>query len=495
MRIRGKLSCFTLLFISLLMFLGPLSCYTQHPGQTRITIFHINDMHAKIDNLAKVAWLIKEEKKKNPNTFFVSAGDNFSGNPVVDQYEPKGEPVRWLYSAIGLDVLALGNHEFDYGQESLKRFMTDTPFRVICANLETSGQAVIPQPAPYTIVETADKVKLAFLGLVQVEPDTGQPGTHPARLGGLTFHDPLQIAAKYSSLRDQCQVVIALTHLGYETDRKLAGKTGFLDIIIGGHTHTVIKNPAPVNGVLIAQAGSQARYLGRIDITLTDGKITGKRGLLVDLSTIAGEDADIKKKIAAFNDNPYLEKKVTTLAQPLKGQAIIGHLVVDAMRSVHRLDIALHNQGGIRADRLAKEVKLKAIYTILPFGDYAVQFNLSPEEIRSLLQNTFERMGRLDLYVSGITYTISYAAGSKVTGIELRDLSGRPLDESRTFRVGMNDYMASSDTYAFTHKDPGKSLDATVAATLVQYLQVGQDVMRDLDRPRMQTRLVPGKKK
>lgn len=495
MPMRGKLSRFIMLSVLLTVFLGPLSCSNRPPGQTRITIFHINDLHGKIDNLAKIAWLIKEEKKKNPNTFFVSAGDNFSGNPVVDQYEPKGEPVRWLYSAIGLDVLALGNHEFDYGQENLKRFMTGAPFRVICANLETSDQAVIPQPATYTIIETSDKVKLAFLGLLQVEPDTGQPGTHPAKLGGLKFHDPLQIAAKYSSLRDQCQVVIALTHLGYETDRQLAGKTGFLDIIIGGHTHTVIEKPAPVNGVLITQAGSQARFLGRIDIVLQDGKITDKQGLLIEISTIAGEDGDIKKKIAEFNDNPYLEKKVTTLAQPVKGLALVGHLVTDAICSIHRLDIALHNQGGIRSDRLEKEVKLKAIYTILPFGDYVVQFNLSPEEIRSLLKNTFERMGRLDLYVSGITYIISYTAGSKVTKIELYDLAGRPLDENRTFRVGMNDYMASSNTYAFDHRDPGKSLDATVAATLTQYLQVGKNVTQDLNRTRMQTRLVPGGKK
>ncbi len=91
------------------------------PEDTRIVIFHSNDIHGKIDNFAKVAAIIAREKQGGADVYYFCAGDNFTGNPIIDQYEPPGEPMLELLNRLGLDLLCPGNHEFDIGLENLKR--------------------------------------------------------------------------------------------------------------------------------------------------------------------------------------------------------------------------------------------------------------------------------------------------------------------------------------------------------------------------------------
>ena len=112
-------------------------------NEIRIVIFHINDIHGQIKNFAKIHRIIEQERNKGSNVFFMSAGDNFSGNPYVDQYVPKGEPILELLNYLGCNVQALGNHEFDYGQEILKNYISRANFTVICANVKTE-QSQIP---------------------------------------------------------------------------------------------------------------------------------------------------------------------------------------------------------------------------------------------------------------------------------------------------------------------------------------------------------------
>ncbi|MDQ1354971.1 MAG: hypothetical protein QG657_5280, partial [Acidobacteriota bacterium] len=161
-----------------------------------IIIFHINDIHAQIDNLAKIAPVINQERKKNPNVFFMNAGDNFSGNPVVDQYIPKGEPIIQLLNQLKVDVLELGNHEFDYGQEILKDFMKKARYPMICANVKVvageAGGAILPQPRPYVILKTKKGTKIAVLGVIQTDRDSHIPSAHPGKLKGLVFSDGVE---------------------------------------------------------------------------------------------------------------------------------------------------------------------------------------------------------------------------------------------------------------------------------------------------------------
>lgn len=456
--------------------------------ESKITLFHINDAHSRIDDFAKIAWLIKEEKKKNADVFFFDAGDNFSGNPIVDQYDPKGQPMRDLLNLAGVDALCPGNHEFDYGQEILKIFMKQAKFPIICANIKVSPTAIIPQPQPYVILKTKKGIKIALLGLIQVDSKAKIPDTHPAKLTGLTFTDGVDTALSYRFLKDISDVFIALTHLGYETDEILAGKMKELDIIIGGHSHTLMQNPVYINNVLIVQTGAYAAYLGRIDITIKNSKIIKKESMLIKVDTIKGEIPEIRKKIDDYNNNPRLNRVFAVLPRPIEGKPLLGNLVTDAIREIHHLDVAFHNEGGTRSHRLDKEIRLKDIYTLLPFGNDIVLVEMTPAEIRSLIRYDFERHDRPDLFVSGITYTIKHTADRKVKDIEIRDRHGNLLDENSTYKVGMNDYIVSS--YNFAHRDAGKSINTTVEDSLIEYIKQGPDIIRRIDSPRIRTEVV-----
>ena len=103
-------------------------------GQEKVVIFSINDMHSRIDNFSKIKPLIDKEKGKGNKVFFVSAGDIFSGNPIVDNYSEKGFPIIDLLNRTGLDISVIGNHEFDYGQSILSDRIAQANFPFICAN-------------------------------------------------------------------------------------------------------------------------------------------------------------------------------------------------------------------------------------------------------------------------------------------------------------------------------------------------------------------------
>lgn len=479
--------------LSLIIFTGAVSCTAkQKSAEVKITLFHMNDFHSRIDDLAKIAYLLKEEKKKNPNVFLLNAGDNFSGNPIVDQYEPKGLPMRELLNQLGIAALTLGNHEFDYGQEILKDFMGNANFPILCANVKVSPEAgaVIPQPKAFVILKTKEGIKIALLGLIQVERKNKIPSTHPAKLKGLTFSYGVEIAKNYRHLRERCAVFIALTHLGYETDEILAGEMGEFDIIIGGHSHTLVKNPVLTNNVLITQAGAYGRYLGRVDITLSKGKIIKREAAIIPVDSIKKEIPGLKKKIAAFNKNPRLNRVIVTLPADIEEKYILGNLVTDAMRKVNHLDIGFHNNGGTRAHRMDKKIRLRDIYTLLPFGNDIVSFEMTTAEIKSLIEFDFERHYRAELFVSGISYFVKHTGEHEVKEIELRDEKGNLLDDNKTYKVGINDYIVSA--YDFAHRDPGKSLQMTVAGSLIQYLKQSSDVTTGIEAVRIRTKLEAG---
>ncbi len=465
---------------------------TTQNTETEIVIFHLNDIHAQIDNFAKIAWFLKEERKKNPNVFLLNAGDTFSGNPVVDMYKPKGEPISALLNDVKVDVAALGNHDFDYGQERLKAVMEQAVYPTLCANIKVDAKkgAIIPQLKPYTVLKTAGGIKIAVLSIVQRGRESGIPATHPKNLAGLTFSWGIEAAKEYRHLKKENDVFIALTHMGFDSDGRLADEMGELDVIVGGHSHTTVKDPKVINGVLVAQAGSNARYIGRIRLTVKDGKVIRKSGDLVQVKSLVNEIPEIKEKIEVFNNNPELDRVIATLPVVVEGKDPLGNLITDAIRGMHKLDIAFHNGGGIRAPRLGQAVRLKDVYKLLPFGNDVIRFEMSTAEVREFIANDYEKHKEFDLRVSGIgcTVVVKPAAEGKVevTSVELRDVSGALLDEGKRYSVGINNYVAS--VYKFTHEDPGKALQTTLAQTLIDYLRKGGDICKDLEKMRTHKR-------
>jgi 5'-nucleotidase/UDP-sugar diphosphatase len=474
-----------LIRIALLAVLVGAACAGRHPApvppaESHIVIFHINDTHGKIDAFAKVAAILEAERKSGSEVFFFSAGDIFTGDPVVDRYDPPGAPMVEILERLGLDVLSLGNHEFDYGLEAARDLTAR--FRTVSANIHPPPGS-LPRLKPWVVLKTRDGLRIVVFGLIQIEPGNGLPSTHPDKVRGLRFSEPLAEASKMKRLRASGEILIGLTHIGYTQDLLLARQWPEIDVIIGGHSHTRVDAAATVEGVLVAQAGSDNRFLGRIDLHLRDGRIVEKKGVLIDLGPRTDEDPVIKAKIAEYHRNPALARVIARAPLEITGKNALGCMMTDAIRWAHGLDIAFQNNGGIRLGRLPQAITLGDVYTLDPFGNQVVKLVMTPAEIRSLIKGSFEKSSAIDLQVSGLSYEVRTDADLRVKEIRLRRPDGAPLAEDRTYTVGLSSYIASS--YAFSHKDPGRSLQTTVADALLRYLESGADLgvyQRDLVR-------------
>lgn len=444
------------------------------PGETRAVIFHSNDVHGKIDRFAKIAAILDRERQSGAEVFYFSAGDNFTGNPVVDRFVPPGEPVLEIYNRLGLSLLELGNHEFDYGWERLDRFLDGASFPVVGANIQPPPGA-LAKLRPSIVLETKNGLKIAVFGVIQIEAESRQPSTSPERIKGFAFRDPFTTALEMKSLRRDSHVLIALTHLGYDQDRRLAERMPELDVIIGGHSHTRIDPAERINGVLVAQAGSDNRFLGRVELLIRGERIVEKKGTLIDLQGNQREDRGVKDMIAGFNRNPALTRRLARAPDLIAGKDALGCLMTDAWRTVLGLDAAFQNNGGIRSSRLGPDITLKDVYALDPFDNQLVEIAMSAGEIRGLVRRSFEMAGGdIDLQVSGLTYTVRTGADRRVKSVELRGTEGGLLAEDRTYRVAVSSFIASA--YAFEHKDPGRSLGLTTADAFIRFLEGDPDL-------------------
>jgi len=451
------ISCFTVLFQG----------YSQ-TDTTKIVILSLNDQHARIDNYARLKSLTDSIRNTHKYVLLFAAGDNFTGNPVVDQYKDRGYPMIDLMNMVGFNASAVGNHEFDYGQATLRKRIEQAQFPFISANIkdEVIGKVSFK---PYTIIQLDNGIRVGVISAIQLGP-RGLPDSHPNNLKGLTFTNGVEELKTYSNLHDSCQIFIALTHLGFEEDLELAKAMPSLDLIFGGHTHTLTKPAQIVNNIPVMQAGSGVRSLAMATISLVNNKVVKIEPRMLNISAHKDADPEILNALALYNDNNELNRVIGTTLHGISGSDELGSLMTDAVVSLDEIDIAFQNKGGIRIDNIpAGPITVKDIYKLDPFGNEIILFELTGREIKSLIANSYQRSeNSIDLQVSGMTYTIVTDSEKKIRGIEVKLSSGKKVKDTKRYKVGMNSYIASS--YKFDHKDSGRSLYRTTADVLIQYI-------------------------
>jgi 5'-nucleotidase len=274
------------------------------PADTLITILHTNDTHSQIDPLpandanagkggvARRATLVKRVRKENPNTLLVDAGDVLQGTPYFNFY--KGEVEYKAMSAVGYDVGTLGNHEFDNGVEALAKALTFATFDIVSANYDVKG-TVLEQRVKRYVVKTLAGIRVGLFGL-GVSPVAL---ITPDNFKGVTYIDPVVAArdvVKILREEERCALVVCMSHLGYNADAKsgdsfVASQIDGIDFIASGHTHTFMKEPVtqtqPCGAkTTIFQVGKSGIYVGRVDFTFRNGKLTDTGVRLLDLRDV-----------------------------------------------------------------------------------------------------------------------------------------------------------------------------------------------------------------
>ena len=431
-----------------------------------IAILSVNDAHSNIDMFPQFAALVDSLRGVYPDLLLFSAGDNRTGNPVNDQYNPVNAPMIALMNKVGFDVSAVGNHEWDGNVDALRQNLQDAHFPFLCANVFIP-EALALDIKPYVVIENQG-VKVAVVGLLEVRHD-GIPGAHPSNFTQVRFKRGIDVLPEYRFLREECDVMIALSHLGYEDDLELAQSAPYLDEIIGGHSHTLVEQPSVCNGVLVTQAGSHLKYATLSILKVKDGKVVEKSATNLDVRRVKSENPEFRAAVDAYNDTPFLNEAIAEAKSQFNTPETLGCLITDALCEMSGADFAFQNTGGVRVRSLdAGPITVKDVYTVDPFNNDVVVFTMTGEQVELFILDTYRKNGRFPSYVSGMSYQIEKDGSGREKGARISLEKGK-FSKSAKYKVAINSYMAS--TVHIESLDDGTSQFMTSEEMVIAYLR------------------------
>lgn len=431
--------------------------------QVRLTFLHVNDIYeyAPVDGkggLAELATRLDEERARMPHPIFTFGGDLLS--PSLASGVTKGAHLIAMFNALGTQAAVPGNHEFDFGSANFSQRIAESNFPWIASNV--SG---VDGLRPTQMLEVGG-VKVGFLGIL-----TGHTKFLSAPDGGVAFaNEQASAEAAVAALRAQgAEVVVALTHLDLDEDRRLALTVKGIDLILGGHDHDPIA--IQEGGALILKAGHDAQWLGEVEL-LVDRPDAGRTGqttvqpLAWHMLRVEGAAPNAKlAALATATDSllgDALDRPLATTRTALDsrsavvrgGEAAIGNLIADALRRHFHADLALVNGGGIRGQRqyaIDSVLTRRDVLAELPFGNAVVELDLSGAEVLAVLEHGLSaveaKAGRFP-QVSGlrVVFDPTRPVGHRVVSVVV---AGRPLEPKRRYRLATIDYLAAGgDGYA-----------------------------------------------
>ena len=272
----------------------------------------------------------------------------FSGNPVVDNYSEKGFPIIDLLNRTGLDISVIGNHEFDYGQNVLSDRISQANFPFVCANF-SGGKGELSNVKKFEVINK-DGISIAFIGAVETGNFGRYPLTHPKKVKGLFFTNPIKIFEDYKIISENSDIdlVVALTHLGKSGDEKLLQNFNYIDLVIGGHSNHVYGKKYE-SGYMI-MSGKNLEMISKTTMSIYKGEIKDFRFEKIDLSNESLEkDHNLELLIQKYKDNPSLYKRIG-YSSVNHTKAETGCFYTEAIREVINVDIVIQNSGGIRGN-------------------------------------------------------------------------------------------------------------------------------------------------
>ncbi len=490
-----------------------------------LNILHINDFHSRIESINKFdSTCSAEEEGKNEcfggaarlltainqtrdalkaggkNVLLLNAGDNFQGSLFYTTY--KGTVEAEMLNAMKFDAMTVGNHEFDDSEDGLAGFLDKVQFPVVTANVVATAASKIGDRVKPSIVLEVGGQKIGIVGAVA--NDTAELATPGPNI--TIAEDVAKISEQVQKLKqDGVDKIIALTHVGYPRDLEFIAKIPDVDVVVGGHSHTLLSNtdqkaegpyPTLVDNpggykVPVVQAGQYSKYLGDLKVVFDDnGVVKESKGdpILVD-SSFKPDEATLKRIDELKAPIEALKAKVVGTSEgPIEGdrkicrakECSMGNLVADATLARVKdqgVTIAFANSGGLRSSIDGGDVSMGEVLTVLPFQNTVATFQLKGEDIRAALENGVSQIddgaGRF-MQVSGMKYSFdrSKPAGSRVVSVEVKEGDAFvPLDPAKTYIVAANNYVRTGGdgfkvfaTKAINAYDFGPNLEEAVAA-------------------------------
>ncbi len=475
-----------------------------------IVILHTNDVHGAVESYAKVAALKAQYEALGAYVLVMDAGDFSQGTTYVST--SLGATAVELMGLAGYDVVAPGNHEFDYGYEALKANAASAKFPILAANVKYNGELAFGDHVTFT---APDGTKIGVFGLDT--PETASKA-HPGKIKGITFDGGEALyavaQAQVDALKaDGCKYVIALGHLGIDDETAatanrsidLLEKVNGIDVFIDGHSHSTLdeivaktNETRTVNGTVLTSTGTKLARIGVV--TIKDGVITTE---CVDTSTIevpendpvAARAAEIVAEVEAEYGAVFATTEVELNGAKAPGnrtqETNLGDLITDALlwkaaQQGEDVDGAITNGGGIRATIKAGDITKNDINTVLPFGNTLNIIRIKGSELLEVLEaSTFCTPDAIGGFpqVAGIEFTLdttkaydkgeaypgtTYFAPNSINRVTIKTVGGKAFDPDAIYTIATNDFMASGgDTYyrfvnATANYDLGIPMDEVV---------------------------------
>jgi 5'-nucleotidase/UDP-sugar diphosphatase len=489
-------------------------------GAFELTILHTNDVHGRLaptppfgsrcsaedwaenkclGGAARLASAVQAVRGAGGAVLLLDAGDQFQGTLFYTHY--KGAAAVQAMNRLAYDAMAVGNHEFDDGPETLARFAAAARFPLLAANMDVSGDAALAgKVAPWAVLEAGGE-KIGVIGLITEEtPEISSPGPD------IRFSDAAAALRQAVAALEHEGIdkIIALGHIGYWRDIDLARAVDGVDIFVGGHSHTLLANDHPAAAgpyptvtrapggqtVLIVQAYQWSRYLGRLDVRFdAEGRPTAWRGAPIAMDNAVAEEpgmAALVARLAAPLEE--IAREVVGAAEAALGngtcrqaECALGNLIADIMlwrTASEGSEIAFANGGGIRAGLPAGAVTRGDVLQVMPFGNTLATFKLTGADLLKVLEQSVARPGAGGfLQVAGMRFRWdpARAEGSRVVSAEVRGADGAyaPLDPARVYRLVSNNFLRrGGDGYAVLRDSAIEAYDfgPVLADAAVDYL-------------------------
>jgi 5'-nucleotidase len=449
-----------------------------------LVILHTNDFHARFEPISKYdsgcsaedntagecfggsARLVTgvdaaRERAGNTPVLLLDGGDQFQGTLFYTYY--KGALAAEMMNKLGYDAMTVGNHEFDDGPEVLKDFTGAVNFPILMSNADISGEPILTGAIQKSVVIEKGGKKIGLIGLTPQDTDElASPGPN------IVFTDPVgAVQAEVDTLTAEgVNKIVVLSHSGYNVDQRVAAETTGVDVIVGGHSNTLLSNsvegaagpyPTVVNGVQIVQAYAYGKYLGELNVTFDDaGNVTKATGDLVVMDGGVAEDEATVARIAEAAQplEEIRNKVVAEAAEAIGGERDVcravecpmGSLIADAMLARVKdqgIEIAIQNGGGIRASIDAGPVTMGEVLTVLPFQNTLSTFQVTGATVVEALENGVSQVeegaGRFP-QVAGMTYAFDPKAepGKRISDVMI---GGAPIEMDKLYGVVSNNYV------------------------------------------------------
>ena len=433
---------------------------------TKLTLLHSNDMHGDflsesvgekvIGGISMLSGYVEKARTEDENVLYCISGDMLQGSLIDAEF--RGLSTIEIMNLLSPDIVSLGNHEIDYGLGHLLLLEKCAKFPIVNSNIYIKN--------PYARLFQSHKIikkggmKIMFIGIITNE--VLSPLKQDALLG--TLVDVEEAAKEIGRICNAYRTkdidfTVILSHIGFEEDKHLAellSPDWGVDVIIGGHSHTILEKPEEVNGILITQAGVGTDQIGRFDIMVnTDSNSVDSYKW--ELIPIDDEHCPNSKRIDKVIE--YYKKHVDdkydqilcvlnrTLTHPTRyAETELGNLFTDALKDVLEIDIAIVGSGSIRKESAGPIITRKELLEICPYDDKYYGLKVTGKQLKKMylfmLRDEAFDGEHTEFYQFSKPITVKYDRKKKE--IVKFEFLGVPIEDDSVFTIGLQSYHYSN---------------------------------------------------